>query len=188
MASENLPKYVQRRKRDGVLLFRKRAGKSIREVRLETQFPAGAKAPECLQSEVDELLKGVPDERLAYRAPKPVNRRPLRGDDAIFATMQKSARSRAKKYGFEYKLPDGWCEQAFEAQDGKCAVSLIPFRIDRSKRSPFMPSLDRIDPSKGYHPSNCRLVAYIVNCALNQFGEDALTEMSRAIVAKDLAP
>lgn len=56
MKGKELPSYIHRRKRDGVLLFRKRYGKSTVEVRLETQFPEGAPIPFALHQERERLL------------------------------------------------------------------------------------------------------------------------------------
>lgn len=53
----DLPRYVHRRPRDGVLLLRKRVGKKIQEIRLETQFPDGAIIPFALHQEVERLLR-----------------------------------------------------------------------------------------------------------------------------------
>lgn len=54
----DLPSYIHRRKRDGVLLFRKRYGGRIVEFRLETQFPEGAEIPFALHQERERLLNG----------------------------------------------------------------------------------------------------------------------------------
>lgn len=51
-----LPSYIHRRKRDGVLLFRKRYGGKIVEIRLETQFPEGDPIPFALHQERERLL------------------------------------------------------------------------------------------------------------------------------------
>lgn len=56
MKGRDLPSYIHRRKRDGVLLFRKRYGGRITEVRLETQFPEGAPIPFSLHQERERLL------------------------------------------------------------------------------------------------------------------------------------
>lgn len=56
MKGRDLPSYIHRRKRDGVLLFRKRQGASIVEVRLETQFPEGEPVPFALHQERERLL------------------------------------------------------------------------------------------------------------------------------------
>lgn len=52
----DLPSFIHRRKRDGVLLFRKRIGGRIMEVRLETQFPEGEPIPFALHQERERLL------------------------------------------------------------------------------------------------------------------------------------
>ncbi|MHA7852239.1 tyrosine-type recombinase/integrase [Roseovarius sp.] len=56
MKGKDLPAYIHRRKRDGVLLFRKRYGGRIVEVRLETQFPEGQPVPVALHLERERLL------------------------------------------------------------------------------------------------------------------------------------
>ena len=38
---------------------------------------------------------------------------------------------------------------------------------------------------EGYTRENCRVVCYIANLAMSQFGEDALTILSRAVVDRD---
>lgn len=53
---KDLPSYIHRRKRDGVLLFRKRSGKSIVEIKLETQFPECEPVPFALHQERERLL------------------------------------------------------------------------------------------------------------------------------------
>ncbi len=56
MKGKELPSYIHRRKRDGVLLFRKRYGQKMVEIRLETQFPEGQPVPTALHLERDRLL------------------------------------------------------------------------------------------------------------------------------------
>ena len=53
---KTLPSYIHRRKRDGALLFRKRYGGKIVEIRLETQFPEGDPIPFALHQEPERLL------------------------------------------------------------------------------------------------------------------------------------
>lgn len=70
MKGRDLPSYIHRRKRDGVLLFRKRYGGRIVEVRLETQFPEGAPVPFALHQERERLLNDpapvAPGQDMAY--------------------------------------------------------------------------------------------------------------------------
>lgn len=53
-----------------------------------------------------------------------------------------------------------------------CAVTGIPFVYDVPGH-PLMPSLDRIDSSKGYTADNVRLVCWAVNCAASTWGLEA---------------
>lgn len=56
MKGRDLPSYVHRRKRDGKLLFRKRSGRKIIEIVMQTQFPAGDPVPFSLHQERERLL------------------------------------------------------------------------------------------------------------------------------------
>ncbi len=66
MKGRELPSYVHRRKRDGKLLFRKRSGRRIIEIPMQTQFPEGAPVPFALHQERERLLNApapVPEGR-----------------------------------------------------------------------------------------------------------------------------
>lgn len=70
---------------------------------------------------------------------------------------------------------NGWC----------CAVTGLPFRLNKiNNRRPYAPSVDRIDPAKGYHRDNCRIVCAAVNFAMNVWGEPMLRELAHAVVNK----
>lgn len=45
---------------------------------------------------------------------------------------------------------------------------------------PFRPSLDRIDPAKGYVPGNVRIVCLVTNTAMLHYGEAAFAEIAIA--------
>jgi hypothetical protein len=101
-----------------------------------------------------------------------------------FASMERQARLRAIKYGREFSLPKGWMKERYAAQNGKCAITGRLMVKDRERHAPWAPSIDRLDSSKGYTPENSRLIGYIVNCAKNQFTEQELVDMCRAIVQR----
>lgn len=99
----------------------------------------------------------------------------------------KVAQDRCRKSGLEFDLSLDWVAELFEKQGGKCAVTGIPFSIERNApglrfQQPFNPSLDRVDCDRGYVPDNVRLVCVMVNLALNRFGDDAFDRMCRAYV------
>lgn len=71
--------------------------------------------------------------------------------------------------------------------DGRCMMTGIQFEFDAfegSCRRPFAPSLDRIDSSKGYGATNCRLICVIVNLAMNQWGIEPLMMVAENLVAR----
>lgn len=92
----------------------------------------------------------------------------------------KSARRRAKKKNIEFDIDIEWLTSQFENQNNRCALTNIEFYIptERNIKNPFSPSLDRIDPTKGYVKNNVRVVCYIVNCALHNFGEEVFNYIS----------
>lgn len=74
-------------------------------------------------------------------------------------------------------------------QDHRCAVSGLRFQFARQEnavggRSPYSPSLDRIDNGKGYELGNVRWVLLAVNIALADWGDQQLVDIARAIAAK----
>lgn len=107
----------------------------------------------------------------------------LRFEAALFAATKK----RAARRDMEFALTPEWLHA--KIAKGRCSVTAIQFNYDwvADKRSrPWIPSIDRIDPRKGYIPENCRVVCAYVNMALNEFGVEALHKIRR--MAKILAP
>lgn len=68
-----------------------------------------------------------------------------------------------------------------------CALTGIRFDLKLKQyklANPFRPSVDRIDPSRGYEPDNIRLVCVVVNYALNEFGESILRTLCQAYLRR----
>lgn len=58
-----------------------------------------------------------------------------------------------------------WVLGQLERQSGKCFWSGIPLKPTNGKYgSPDQASIDRLDNNKGYHPDNCVLAAWSINC------------------------
>lgn len=95
-------------------------------------------------------------------------------------------RSRAKKKGMECTLTEADIDAMLVDSEGMCAVSGLPFlirdRYEDERVNPWQPSIDRIKSDEGYTRENCRVVCYIANLAMSQFGEDALATLSQAVV------
>lgn len=86
---------------------------------------------------------------------------------------------RAKKAGLPYLIDSYFIDRLLVDQGWRCAVSGIDLTLV-GEREAFGPSLDRIEPSRGYVPGNLRIVCNMVNCAMNTWGEDAF----RVLVAR----
>lgn len=84
------------------------------------------------------------------------------------------AKSRAKQSGVEHSLSKAWVEKA--AQSTSCPVTGLLFVIGAARVNgaphPLSPSLDRIDPTKGYTDGNTRVVSYFVNVAKSAWSQE----------------
>lgn len=95
-----------------------------------------------------------------------------------------NTRAKAKKRAIMSRAEfDELCETA----GGRCQLTGIRFsgkKVSGAIRRPWMPSVDRVDSSKGYERDNCRLVCTAVNIALNDFGLEVLCKIAGALVDK----
>ncbi len=94
----------------------------------------------------------------------------------------KGAKSRAKAKGVEFSLDYAWALQTVENQKLCCALSGIPFygiKKGASTRHPYSPSLDRIDPAKGYTKENVRIILSGMNVMLLDWGTDVFETIAR---------
>ena len=97
----------------------------------------------------------------------------------------------AIKRGIGFDLRSDHGEILFQTQHGRCAVTSIPFHMQRFPdafvKYPFAPSIDRILSSGGYTPDNTRLVCAAVNFGMGQWGEELFLTLARYAVAYDKA-
>ena len=86
---------------------------------------------------------------------------------------------RAKQKGWDFDLDKEWVEERLA--NGLCEVSNIPFEV--TAHSPWRPSIDRKDSSKGYTRDNCRLVVWQFNLAKGDKDDEVVLRLARAITA-----
>lgn len=115
----------------------------------------------CNRERTEKYRKSHPDYQDIYRFSQ-------RG---ILTRMLNQASSRANKKNLKFELDIKWVERNLLRQDYKCKYSGIKFEmkkhpIDGSKR-PFLPSIDKIEPKKGYTKDNSAIVCTIVNVMKN---------------------
>lgn len=98
-------------------------------------------------------------------------------------SLIKAARRRSKQKNLEFNLT--LKDVLPQIEKGICQLTELPFDLippGRKKRNPYSPSIDRIDSSKGYTPDNIRIVLVAVNDCINQYGDDTILPILKALV------
>jgi hypothetical protein len=90
--------------------------------------------------------------------------------------MCKRARENAKQKNRIYDLEPEYIRGLLEKQRYRCAVTHIELYLTGERRCPWAPSLDQIMPGAGYTENNVRVVAMIVNTAMNGWGAEVLLD------------
>lgn len=94
--------------------------------------------------------------------------------------MLQAAKERAAKKGVPFSLSDAWMRQNWT---GRCALTGIEFGNTGKGPSRFSPSVDRIDPAKGYTPDNCRIILNRLNSLKGDDpNDDFMLELARLLV------
>jgi len=97
------------------------------------------------------------------------------------------ARSRARKRGVEFFLTKEWVLNGLNK--GTCAVTGIRFDLENGhgsgKHNKCAPTIDRMDPNKGYTTDNCQLVIYQYNVAKGRWAHGDVVDMARALVVHE---
>jgi hypothetical protein len=103
-------------------------------------------------------------------------------EDNYLKYLLMECNTRAKQKGWEIEIDLAWIEQQYVS--GVCSKTGIPYpqgNID----SPWKPSIDRINSTKGYTKNNCQLVCWAYNRAKSNMTEDAFIRMCKAVVNRE---
>lgn len=99
------------------------------------------------------------------------------------------AKKRNKQYKRDFDLDLQYLKELWDRQNGKCSVTGLELHIkyihtkkQRTDKSPYQASLDRIDNSKGYIKGNVRFVCLMFNIARNDFSDNAVIEFCKKVV------
>jgi hypothetical protein len=98
-----------------------------------------------------------------------------------------SAKVRSKKDLLAYDLTPEWLIEKLTS--GHCEVSGIKFDLllsQTTSKNKYAPSLDRIDPSKGYTKANTRCVVWMYNSCKSEYSDGEVLEFARALLKTDL--
>lgn len=111
----------------------------------------------------------VKNAKLAYRA----------GAEGRARDLVTSAKRRAKLRAEECTV--SLARVTAVVKNGFCEATGLPFVLSPGTgRSPFTPSLDRRDCTKGYTDYNTRVVVWALNMACGDFGEEVLWQIVKA--------
>jgi len=94
-------------------------------------------------------------------------------------------RRRCLKRGWKFDLNNHVEEIQTRMNVGLCELTGITMNMKPTKGRPFnAPSIDRIDPKKGYVYSNIRIICFAANAMLGDWGEDVALKMAKSWIAK----
>lgn len=98
---------------------------------------------------------------------------------AALATIK----DRCAKKGIACDLSLQWIKERYELP---CPKTGVVYHMEGTggygDRSPYAPSIDKIDPHGGYTQDNCEMVCWFYNCAKQQFTHEEVVELCRLIV------
>ncbi len=97
----------------------------------------------------------------------------------------RTAKQRAETQHLEFNLTNDWLLKILLI--GECQVSGLSFDFKPSKgksKNPYAPSIDRINPKKGYIKSNCQIVLHAVNQAKGEMSMKEYREITELIVGE----
>lgn len=103
--------------------------------------------------------------------------------EKILKSAVRRAATRKRSKSIEFEITPEWAIKKMRNQEYTCALTGIRFSPIKTKNSymrPFAPSLDRIDPAKGYVPGNVRIVLFGINVMLSDWGEEVFQQISNA--------
>ena len=107
----------------------------------------------------------------------------------IYSTLAK-IKNRAKASSRACDIDASHIRNKLLESGGRCAVTGIKFDLSASDgkgKRPFYHSIDRIDSSKGYIPTNIRVVCLAANVAMLHWGEGVLSEIATGYVMRKYA-
>lgn len=98
---------------------------------------------------------------------------------APYQTLIEMAKVRAAAKKFAFDLTVEWGSLIWT---GSCAVTGIPFELGRSRRDAYSPSIDRIEPTKGYTRDNCRFVLWAINACKGSATDADVLRICKAFI------
>ena len=97
-------------------------------------------------------------------------------------TLLSSTKARAKLKKLDWELTDEYFYGRLAPM--RCEVSGLPLTFDGRKHDPWRPSVDRIDPNKGYTIDNTQFVCWIYNRAKYTGSDEDVMRLAAALMRR----
>lgn len=101
--------------------------------------------------------------------------------------LMRNVRKRIRAKAMDCDIDADFIREMVAGQNCQCAVSGLPFIWDTETsgyRGPLRPSVDRIDPSRGYLRDNIRIVTVMVNTAIADWDDEMFFTMVVSVYSK----
>ena len=100
-------------------------------------------------------------------------------------SLYNAAKTRAKANNIAFSLSTEWIASKLT---NKCEATGLSFVIKKqqdlntSESNPYAPSIDKIDPSKGYTEDNCQMVIIAYNKFKSDYKETDILNIAKSII------
>jgi hypothetical protein len=174
-----------------VSVFKNRHGKTVTYFR-RTHYPVirlpnDVGSPEFMAAYEAALAEEALPNVLGMPV-SPIIARKQRVEKALNQCLR-SARNRKNRRHMEFDLTIDWLLDEVEKQNFCCALTGIEFfaaHRSNGAKNPYTPSIDRIDPKRGYTRDNVRIVCFAINTMLMDWGPAIFEQIARSYrVAKN---
>jgi hypothetical protein len=129
-----------------------------------------------------DAVAGRPVPHVRNMPISPAAFRKQRVEAAMVAAITRT-QARSKKLGRGFDLTLDWLLDKAEEQDFRCLLTGIEFYAEppnQGRVHPYAPSLDRIEPSRGYTQDNVRIVIWAVNAMLLDWGPRVFEQVANS--------
>ena len=104
----------------------------------------------------------------------------------ILQAMKNNSKGHGRKWDDSWWTVDKIVDRI---KNKKCEVTGFPFELteikQKGKKRPFIPSPDRIDNNKPYHPDNVQFVVFMYNMMKSNFDNEDVARFLRIISMED---
>lgn len=104
----------------------------------------------------------------------------------VLSGLVRHARASSHKNGLSIDIDIEYVRKLWDDAGGRCAISGEPFSLEFSEKfnraNPYRPSLDRINPNRGYVKGNVRLVLWALNAGIADFGLEIYMKVAQAVL------